>query len=320
MPVTPQQLYQQSCSNDDVTIDSWRATWIKNVRDNYEKYGPFAKQGIGQLFENLKHRPCIVVGSGPSLRYNAGDLVERAGIPVISCLHNFHYLEDLKAPADFYVTLDAGEVTIEEVYEGGRQTPEEYWALTKDRTLLAFIGTSPRLLEKWQGKVYWFNSPVPDQGYQDAIKDLEPFHTYVSTGGNVLGASLYIARAIMGANPICFMGADFSHSYMKKFHAWDSKYDANLGYTIRLTDVYGNRVHSWQTYANFKGWFEAFACSVPGFYVNSTEGGCLGSYPDGNIRQITQMTLKDFIKMYRIHEHKKEQCLNPATQERKLLF
>ncbi len=116
-PVSPEALYKQSCSNDEVTITSWRDTWIGQMKKNKETFGSFKEHGIGLHYEKFKHKPCIIVGSGPSLRYNAADLVNKGDIPVISCLHNFHYLEDLGVDVDFYVTLDAGPVTIEEVSE-----------------------------------------------------------------------------------------------------------------------------------------------------------------------------------------------------------
>jgi hypothetical protein len=61
---------------------------------------------------------------------------------------------------------------------------------------------------------------------------------------------------------------------------------------VRATDVFGHRVKTWQSYYNFKCWFESRACSVPGTYINATEGGILGSYPEGNIEQIKQMAFK----------------------------
>jgi hypothetical protein len=319
-PMAPSQMYGQACSSDGVTIDSWRDKWLDNIRANKAKYGEFKPMGIGQLFGRYRHQPCVVAGSGPSLKYNGPLLANRDGIPLVSCLHNFHYLEDVGASPEFYVTLDAGEVTVEEVYEGGKMPPEYYWERTKDRTLLAYIGTHPKLLEKWQGKVYFFNAPVPDPAFLQKCDDIEPFHTYIGNGGNVLGACLYIAKAIFGGNPIAFVGADFCFSYDKKFHAWDSKYDAKLGRVLKAVDVFGNKVLTWQSYFNFKNWFDYIALTVPGIYINCSEGGTLGAYPDGNLMAIQQMELKRFIDMYRMFEEMRDQCENPETQERKLLF
>lgn len=319
-PVEPKQLFAQACANDETTINSWRPIWEKNVKMNLEKHGPFSEKSIGKFYGFAHQKPVIIAGSGPSLKVNGPDLKERRDVPLISCLHNFHYLEDIECPADFYVSLDAGEVVVEEVYEGGSKTEEEYWELSKNRKLFCYIGTSPRLLEKWRGEVYFFNAPVPDPAYMKYVDDLELFNTYVSNGGNVLGACLYIAKAYFGASIIGFMGADFSFSYNKKFHGWDSKYDAKLGHTLRVTDVFGNRVHTWRSYHNFKGWFEFISLTVPGVYYNCSEGGTLGAYTEGNIRSILQLPLKDFLRQMNMYEEIKEQAFNPKVNEKKLLF
>lgn len=319
-PVQGQQLYQQACSNDAGTIVHWRTTWIDQFTKNQRTFGPFKDKSIGKFFGAFALKPCIVAGAGPSLKFNGKYLKERKDIPLISCLHNFHFMEDNDIKPDYYVTLDAGPVTIEEVSEGGTKTAEEYWAITKDRTLLAFCGSHPTLLEKWQGPIYFFNCPVPDDGYQKATGEIEKFSLNVGTGGNVLGACLYIAKAFFGANPIAFVGADFSFSYDKKFHAWDSKYDANLGRVLKTVDIFGNKVLTWQSYHNFKCWFDWVASTIPGLYVNCTDGGTFGAYTEGNLMAVRQMPLSHFINMYYLHEHMRDQSENPQTDMLKLLF
>jgi len=319
-PESPQELYKRACSSDEITVNHWRDTWLKQVAENHKRFGPFSKNGLGKLHNSLLHKPCIVVGAGPSLKYNVDDLRDTKGIAVISCLHNYHYLEDRGIKPNYYVTLDSGSVCLEEVAEGGEKTAEEYWASTKDKKLIAFTGTHPELIEKWQGEVIWFMAPLPDPKLMEQMAAIEPFFTYVSNGGNVLGACFYIAKAVMGANPIVFVGADFSFGYNKRFHSWESKYDKNMGHVQRATDIFGNSVKTWQSYYQFKCWFDSRACTVPGLYINATEGGILGAYPNGNIEQIKQMALADVIGMYSLSESMRAQCEKPEIDEKKILF
>ena len=221
-PVPVGNLYQQACSNDQVTINSWRDTWLSQTRANHAVHGPFKNKSLGKLFNKHRHSPVFLVGSGPSLKKNAHLLKGDHGIPIVSCLHNFHYLEDLGVNVDYYVSLDAGPLTIEEVSEGG-SAEVDYWAKTKGKKLLCYIGSHPNLLAKWQGEIYFFNCPVPDLGLEAEIDKIERFKVLVSSGGNVLGACLYIAKAFLGCHTTIFLGADFSFSYEEKFHAWDSK-------------------------------------------------------------------------------------------------
>lgn len=319
-PVKPKQMMDQACSSDGITIDSWRDIWITNVVKNHEKFKSFKENSIASVFGSEKYKPCIIAGSGPSLKHNVLDLKDRGEITLVSCLHNYHYFHDMGVKVNYWVTLDAGEVVIEEVSEGGSKTPEEYWDSTKDQTIIAFVGTNPKLFEKWQGKVLFYNAPVPDKAYIDKIESLEKFNTYMSNGGNVLGACLYFAKAILGCNPIAFVGADFCFGYDKKFHSWNSKYDSKLGYVIKAVDVYGNKVLTWQSYFNFKNWFDYIALTVPGIYINCTEGGTFGSYPDGNLMAVKQMPVLDFIEMYNMFKEVENTVLHPELDEKRILF
>lgn len=319
-PVQAAQLYKTACGNDEATINAWREIWVKNVRVNKERFGSFAERGIGKFFGSLKYKPAIIAGAGPSLVRNGHELKDRGDIALISCLHNFHYFEDQGVKVDFYVSLDAGDITIGEVSEGGAKSEEEYWEATKDKVLLAYIGSPPKLLEKWRGEIYFFNCPLPDRSVEMEVDAIERFASYVSSGGNVLGACLYIAKAIMGANPIAFVGADFSFSYDKKFHGWNSKYDVTMGQVQRTVDVFGNKVFTWPSYHGFKCFFDYIAQTVPGLYFNCTEGGTFGAYPEGNIMAVRQMDLCDFLQMYHLSDEVRENFVNPAAAPKKILY
>jgi hypothetical protein len=316
-----QGLYTTACRNDDITVDSWRETWLGNIRANHKRFGGFKNKSIGLLHGKHKYKAGLIMGSGPHLKYQADVLAKNPGIPTVSCLHNFHFCVDNNIPVDYFVTLDAGPVTIEEVSEGGKESEDFYWEATKDKTLIAFIGTDPRLLEKWQGEIYFYNSPLPNKSLVEEIDAIEKFRVYISNGGNVLGACLYFAKAFLGCNPIIFTGASFSFDYdSSSFHAWGSKYDGKLGRTVRMTDVFGNKVHSWASYAGFKSWFDWVCETKPGIWINATEGGCLGSYPEGNLRSIIQMDLEDVFDQFDICRNMKDQADNPDTEQRRILF
>lgn len=318
-PVPQNVLYQHACANDATTVNSWRDTWISQTKANHAVFGPFKDKSLGQLYNKHRHSPIFVVGSGPSLKKNAHKLVNKNGIPIISCLHNFHFLEDLGVDVDYYVSLDSGPVTIEEISEGG--SPDvDYWAKTKGKKLLAYIGSHPNLLAKWQGEIFFFNCPIPDQSIETEINKIEKFRLLVSSGGNVLGASLYIAKAFLGCTTTIFLGADFSFSYEDKFHGWDSKYDASLGAYVKGPDIYGIPVKTWGSYRNFKCWFDWVSQQVPGEYINATEGGIFGAYNEGNIRSVKQMDLDEVLTRFSMSDHMRDQVENPETDASKILF
>ena len=310
-PQSPTQLHAQAASNDNPTVEAWRDTWIKNQKVNHASHGPFSENGIGKIFGEFHLKPCILAGSGPSLKNNVEDLKKKGDIPLISCLHNFHFMVDNEIDVNYFVTLDAGEVTIPEISEGGKLSHEEYLEKTKDYTLLAFVSTSPNLIKAWKGKILWFNCPIPDQKCKEEFDKVEKFHHLVANGGNVLGAAVYIAKAYLGANPVAYIGADFAFGYDKKFHGWNSKYDAKLGNVMRTVDCYGNKVYTWQSYANFKAWHDQITMRVPGEWINCSEGGTWGVYPQGLIKSIRHKPLKEFIDGFKLYETMKFQAENP---------
>ena len=323
-PVSGAALYAQSASNDGPTIEHWRKTWIANIKANKEHFGSFADKSVGKLYKSHEGKPSIICGSGPSLRQNVSLLKSRPeSMALVACLHSFHYLEDHDANVDYYVTLDAGPITIEEVYEGGKRTPEEYWELTKNKTLVAYIGSNPDLLKKWQGEVLFYNAPIPSEEIKKEINDIEPFNVWISNGGNVLGACFYLAKAWMGSPVNVFVGADFCFDiYGEKirFHPWDSKYDKDLGHTISAVDIFGNRVISWQSYLNFRDWFMSRFMAAPGIYINASEGGTLGAFREGNIIDVRQMWLDDVFKLFDAHKYLEDQAYNPTGENNLLLF
>lgn len=327
-PIAPSQMHQNACSNDKSTIDHWQEIWVSNIKANKERFGSFWDHAISQDFRKFEHRACIIAGSGPSLKINAHHLKERKNLPLVSCLHNFHYFEDNGIVPDYYVSLDAGPVVLEEVSEGGSRSEEEYWEMTKDRTLVAFIGSDPRLFEKWQGRVLLYAAPLPDSALDKRIDEIERVGFYMSTGGNVLGACLYFSKAILACPTTVFVGADFSFGYpvvedgeaKRRFHSWKSKYDKSMGHTMRVTDIYGNKVHTWPSYYNFKNYFDWVAINVPGTYINSTEGGCLGAYDQGNLSVFRYQDLEKTIGQLNTHYNIERSLFDKELKEKHILY
>lgn len=312
-PVSSEGLHQKAVSNDATTIKFWRDIWVNNTKANHKDHGPFSAHHIGMEWGLYRNQPAIVLGSGPSLKNSIEALKKNKDIPVISCLHNFHYLMDNEINVDLWVSLDAGEVTVEEISEGGKKSSDEYLQLTRDQKLAAFVGSHPKLIQSWGGEILWYSAGIPDEQIRKEMADIEKFEIYVSNGGNVLGAAMYIAKGFWGCNPIAYSGADFCFDYTKKFHPWDSKYDGKIGKAVLLNDIFGNKVYSWQSYVNFKSWFEGVSMRCPGLWVNCSEGGALGAYPQGLIPSIKQMTMWDYIRMYNISEELEHMAKNPGN-------
>lgn len=295
-----QDLYQQACAGDAGTVGFWKDRWIANYRSANDKFGDFGERSMGNLFGINRHKAAIVIGSGPSLKYALDALRENKSrvnpVLTVSALHNFGLFEDEDCHADYYVSLDAGEIVMKDVSEGRKHASDYYWEKTKGKTLIAYTSSHPDLWEKWQGDVYLFNSLIPDMSIRKAIEDIQPFSHYVSSGGNCTGAAMYIAKAVMASSTIMFVGLDLCFGYDNTFHSYKTSYDS-VGQYITVTDVFGNMRKTWRSYWGFKCWFDHTVCNVPGIWFNCSEG-ILGAYKEGNIAQFKYMDLKSALIPY----------------------
>lgn len=306
-PMRKEDLRATYSRNDEITVKSWWEEWKANKIENWKSFD-IPGNSVMQEHPKFGYRPVIIAGAGPSLKRNAQHLLKRGGMGLVSCLHNFGYFHDLGIKPDYYLNLDAGDITLPEMAQGGKGDPESYWEASKDYTLVTAIHCNPKLHKKWKGKILWYDTCL--QGMNEEIEKecpgISAFHVYFQTGGNTLGACHYMAKAVLGGSPIIFVGADLSFSHERKFHPFDSPYDKQFAGVVPCTDVFGYRTATWPSYFGFKTWFEHVAMggmgNTPGTYINCTEGGILGAYPEGNIMQIPQRRLKDVIMEYTLHE------------------
>lgn len=302
-PVSKTVLWDRATSGDKVTTDSWHDQWIRQIEENCKEHDVCTDSAISEVGKS-KYQPVICAGSGPSLRRNVDVLAKEKGdIKVVSCLHNYGYFLDKGVDVDYYLNLDAGDITVGEMPQGGSRDAQYYWDSTKDKMLIAAITSYPEVIQKWKGPVRWFCPPLVTKELIDKVMGIIGGKTmHFNVGGNTLGACVYMAKAVLGANPIAFVGADFSFSLNKKFHPFDTPYDQQYAGVMRVPDVFGYPVGTWPSYYNFAQYFTHLVCGgnndYAGLWYNCTEGGILGAFDGGNIAQIKQMPLREFLKSY----------------------
>lgn len=314
-PQGMQGAWSACTNNDDITVKSWGPQWTYQIAENAKNYDMAANSCMSE-HGKCGMKPCILAGSGPSLRTSIEVLKDkepakgRGNIPIVSALHNFQYFEDngIMTENDYYVNLDAGDITVRELSEGGKQNVEWYWERTKDRTMVCVVNAHPDLLRRWKGRILWFGVPsATHEMFADVKKhiDFGKIPAF-NVGGNVMGAALYFARAVLGCSIPIFIGMDLSFSYDKKFHAWDSHYDDKFSGVMPCYDIFGNRVWTWPSYWGFKNWFDYIVSGGQGgnaqLWINATEGGIMGAYAQGNIKQILQFDLKTALALFRTYE------------------
>lgn len=304
-PIPDEEMHHQTVKSDAITVKSWYKPWIKHLKENKEFFGDFGPHSYGQLYGLHRDGAAIIMGAGPSLKDSLPALrtnkTMKKPLVTISCLHNYGYLEDEGIHADYYVSLDAGELIFEDIFEGREKDLEYYMETTKDKVLLASVHTPSKLFKMWKGKIYLFNCQVPDEKFTAEANAIAKFSHYISAGGNVLGGCFYIARALFCATTVMFVGADFCFDYDKKFHSYKTQYD-NAGNYIKWPDIFGIPRITWPSYLHFKLWFDRMAGLVPGRYINCSEG-ILGAYREGNIQTFEYQPLDAALAPYLFNEY-----------------
>lgn len=300
-PLNPTQLHEKACFADGATIDHWRETWVKNIQTNASEFDVLDNH-LGKLWNVNKYKPCIVVGSGPSLKWSLDGLRLNQSLDqpltTISCLHNIGYMKDEGINIGYYLSLDAGDIVLKDMFEG--RLKDDYFEDTVNDTLLTYVGSPPELLRRWKGKIIFFNTLIPDADLRDELDKICPLNVHVSTGGNALGACAYIAKAVFGSPTIMIVGGDYCFSYGNEFHSYKTDYD-KLGNYVCHPDVFGVPRKTWMSYLNFKYWMDKVAMTVPGEWI-SCSFGTLGAYLGGNLKCFKYMPLEEALIPYKITE------------------
>lgn len=297
-------LYATACSGDKVTIDSWKDIWLKNYKASKDRFGSFKEYSFGKLHGINRHKPAIVIGSGPSLKNSIEALKENQAQPhpilTISCLHNLGYFEDEGIKPDYYLSLDSGEIVVSDVSEGRKKEAKEYWDATTDKTLIATVTSDPKLFELWKGKIYLFNTLIPDMGVRDQFNAIERFPHAISSGGNAGGACMYTAKAVMGSPTIMYVGIDMCFDYdAHTFHSYASPTYDKEGQSITWPDIFGVPRVTWRSYYNFAQWLSHIAMNVPGNWVSCSDG-IVGAYKGGNLMHFEYLPLHFALEKYRV--------------------
>ena len=318
-PQSKEEMFSFATRADGTTQNHFSDRWVNQLVQNAKEFNITECNAYEEAGKQA-YKPVIIAGSGPSLSKNLQILKDmRKDICLVSCLQNFKYFEDNGIQADYYVNLDAGDITLNQLFDD-KKSKDHYLNISKNRTLISVVCALPELIRSWKGKVKWYNMPTSYDPYLELSKKTFKKDFYFNIGGNVLGSCLYFAQAVLGAGSVIFVGADFSYSYSNNFYASSHVSDSrvfDVGNMMRVPDVFGVPVWTTPGYFGFKQWFDFMSMKgksgVKCRYINCTEGGILGSYKEGNIRAIEQSDLETILRDLNHHKCLKDKINNYDT-------
>ncbi|MDD2730573.1 MAG: DUF115 domain-containing protein [Candidatus Portnoybacteria bacterium] len=225
--------------------------------------------------------PMLVIGAGPSLEKNL-DHIDPTLYNISACDKVCPLLAKMGITPDLIFALNSEPTNVEKWIEPFNDSLAE---------LVVPCGVHPDTYSKWNGEIRFINA-VTSTGLHHRVSH-ETGLMPVSIGSNV-GTFAYTMCGHWGANPIAYIGLDFSFltrdEIMLRYDA--EEYDPKAYNVLEMTDINGD--------IRFLdlGWFdmaEAFQERVRAMQdwygtttVNCTEGGI--NYSDS----VMVMTLKEF--------------------------
>jgi hypothetical protein len=280
------------------TVKTFSKQWIENLTEN-AKMCDFSKYSIYSLKDKYKGETAYLVGASPSLSKNVKELKKKKGI-IIACGHVLKFLLENGVKPDFVIVLDANEVEGDFLDVGDK---------SKDIKLLADIMVHPKVFKIWKGRIWFFRlmgrwigkrkngKPYGDRTHQK-LWTLSKFNDLLFTNGSVMGGA-YSAAELFGIKRIVFVGMDFSmpmsSSYVLRYSGGEEDEGTLEHYDQQVdVDISGRGVWGKGRMFFYKYWFDGMSMIRPKIeFINATEGGILGAYPEGNLKSIKQMKLSE---------------------------
>jgi len=298
--------------------------WLDAIRQNWDlvhKHGAITKF----LDTDLKNRPVIAVGAGPSLKLRgsvkqiAESKFQQCGGIVIATMSGLKPCLEGGVIPDFAICMDASDLEFPYI---DHPLVEKH---AKDITLLGGCSMSPKVLRNWKGDKMGFVSGAVDMylipNLDMFLTTLLPEFPVIESGGNTDTSAITI-MACLDVNPIALVGMDrgypkgFPHDQTMYYQAYlqsvgkdykdaqdmISKCYTDYHHPVFGTDFYYDFVFDIFRTSLFtiaKAYHEKFGYKL----INCTEGGTLHS------EDIESMPLQKFLAMVESGEYKNLQHL-----------
>ncbi|MZP29428.1 DUF115 domain-containing protein [Heliobacterium undosum] len=225
---------------------------------------------VKHLFHRFAGLPAVVIAAGPSLQKNIDRLAEfgEKGL-LIATAPTLRALLKRGIRPHLVISIDGGETNRQHFDD----LPDGDVPLVFDTTIY------PPILDQYGGGGRRFALFAPDKE--------ELFHL-ISNCVDVQGATLNVGASVanlglhlayrLGCDPIVFVGQDlaFTHNaiHFGGSAFADMRVNPEAEQWIEMTDIYGEKTYTQETWLAFREWFRLFIAGHPDRrYINATEGG-----------------------------------------------
>lgn len=260
------------------TLKRFQKVWLRNIIKNFKYY--FNLPGIKDIRHNLKGKPAVIVGAGPSLAKNINLLKEiQDNVIIISTDTALTMLQNFHIKADFVVSVDPQDKN--SLYLLYSAKNESFLVIDAAASFLSY-------LKYPQDKLIIFDTIFP---LYESFKDFWGPKGKLLSGGSVSTTAFDFAR-FLGSDPIIFIGQDlafsgkqthFNGSILEEFFYYKinrintyESYNARslvMSDKIEVDGYNGDHVLTDRKFVTFLEWFLAEFRFTKAKVINSTEGG-----------------------------------------------
>ena len=278
---TGEQLLQIVNEN---TLFKMTPRWVRNIVANEE----LIREGHG-IVEFLpvegetpltQHMPGLVVSGGPSVDKNLHLLEHVNERAVIICVDSMlKNVMKLGIKPNFVILTDA------EWGEWGNCF-DDLPMSTKDIPLLVDIFINKKMLEKWEGDIFWYQIAPSESSPLSRVADPEfTGHSIgqLACGGCVSSMAFSFLYSYLRCDPIVLIGQDCGYYDPQFHHAKNIDVTQDRRNEEVVKDIYDRDMITSPTLKAYKYWFETVVSGkfnppitqINGTFINATEGGCL---------------------------------------------
>jgi len=280
--------------NAIVPEDEWNVNTKANMDKLHASNSVWKMKG---MFFPPDDKAVVIVGASPCLKRDVEKLKACDDDFSVFCVNSaLKFMLDHGVKPDFVVALDSDD---EDIYS-------HLDVDSKDLTLIASNVVSPRVLDKWQGKI-WF---MP---YYGATPDLNRkvrgrLGKTVPIGGNALGTTVAMAIEVFYARIIVLAASECC--YDKQYYPSKTIARNNAKPTeFFVKDINGNNRVTTVALHTYKLWLERLALEVsPKIKIIDTSEGILGRREDRSY--IYTYELSDIIGRIKEAANKKREIIN----------
>ena len=310
--------YLSQTNINKATLKRFQKVWLRNIIKN--SYFYFRLPGVRDMVCDMRGKPAVIIGAGPSLKKNLAELAEqRDRCITISTDTAYPMCIAHGFTPDFTVTCDPQDKNALFLLYSG----------SSDTTLIADSAASFLSFAKYRAKQTLLADTVFPL-YRE-LQRFWPEKGYLMAGGSVSTTAFDFARAL-GCEPIILIGQDLAFSdkqthyqgnvledmYYHKVNRIYS-YEAYNAKTLVMADRIqvdgwnGQSVQTDRKFVTFLKWFEREIARTPQKVINATEGGV-------RIAAAEQMTFRDAAEKYLTANIDKSYHMKYNTADDRLLL